>query len=1036
LAETIREGDEPGRGRQASVVDDLGGAAAARPAAADTYHVSVVVPAYNAAATVGEALESLLAQTHAAWDAIVVDDGSTDDTAAVVARFVERDARIRLVQRPNGGESAARNTGVAAARGEWLLFLDADDWIAPRHLERLTAALAADPGLDAVHCGYARVSADGAHLVDDYTPPAGDMFETLARRAAFAVHACLVRRSLVDDVGRFDESLRKSPDWDLWQRVARTGARFGHVDEVLAYYRMQPQSASLDARQMLADGLRVLAQGHAPDPRVARPHPRHAQGLATDDLECQQLYLLCWCAGLMLGEGTDPRELFDLVQHATCPRLYADAVAKTLFQAATLPGCQTPAAWEDLWRRVGPRAAEFLDALEQHSTAIGLAPAALLELKKLVLQHAPSWRPVVDDYERALAEQRQRYAQLETWHAELHQWRNDTERDRDNWRTVAEERDRSIADLSACVDRIERARSEQDSALDELRRQAAERDQEMGRQRAELDSLAATAAHWEQRGGQLADELDKAAAECERLAGERNHLVAERNHLVAERDRISGERDRLFDERDRLASERDALHQSLERRTGDFLLNRLRLRAPIAGAHSLATGAGQRATLARLAAERRLAGARGKLRVLATACWNFPIYSQTFVYQELCQLIRNGCDLRLAYSKLDARDQLQSQFALLWPRKRRLYLNRAAHERDYARYKRRLPAKVAALEEKLCQASGLSREALTAHGNYLEAFTFTRMVEAYRPHYLHSYFFYDRSLMALVAGFLLDIPRGVSCYADHMLQDYELKLVPLHLELCDVVVATSERIKGELLALAPHADAGRILVKPNGIDVERFPVLSRPEPAGDQPFRLATVCRIEPKKGLLDLVDAVALLRQRGVHVEAHIVGGVDEWSDASRESKRQLDARITEHKLWGTVHLEGRQGLEGIQRFLAAAHLFVAPFVETQAGDKDGIPTALLEAMATGLPAVGTDAGSIGEVIDQGRDGVIVPQRDAARLADAIQNLLGDPARRRSLGDAAAAKVRERFDAQICDRAFHDRIQMVCSQHREPPRQ
>jgi colanic acid/amylovoran biosynthesis glycosyltransferase len=97
------------------------------------------------------------------------------------------------------------------------------------------------------------------------------------------------------------------------------------------------------------------------------------------------------------------------------------------------------------------------------------------------------------------------------------------------------------------------------------------------------------------------------------------------------------------------------------------------------------------------------------------------------------------------------------------------------------------------------------------------------MVEAHRPEYLHSYFFYDRSLMALVAGYLLDIPRGVSCYADHLLKDYELKVVPLHSEQCNIIIVTSERIKQELSGIAPKTDPLRILVKPNGIDTECFP---------------------------------------------------------------------------------------------------------------------------------------------------------------------------------------------------------------------
>ena len=412
--------------------------------------------------------------------------------------------------------------------------------------------------------------------------------------------------------------------------------------------------------------------------------------------------------------------------------------------------------------------------------------------------------------------------------------------------------------------------------------------------------------------------------------------------------------------------------------------------------------------------------------MLATICWNFPIYSQTFVYEELTQLLNLGLDLRIVYSLLDPRDQLPTRYAPLWDLKRRLHLDRKLHEKDLARYQRRAPAKVETLIEKLSQASGLSPQAVATHDNFLQGFSFTRMAEAYRANYLHSYFFYDRSLMALIAGYMLDIPRGISCYADHLLQDYELKVVPLHLELCSIVVATSERIRNELLTIAPSADPARILVKPNGIDCERFPLMDRPQPTNGEPFRLVCVCRIEPKKGLLDLVEAVHLLRLRGVAVEAHIVGAADDWSASSRQYKQDLEARITELDLWGTVHLEGRQSGEGVLRFLGIGHVFVAPFVETETGDKDGIPTAVLEAMATGIPVVATDAGSIPEVVESGRNGLVVPQREPTAIADAVESLLRDPEGRQRLGRSGAADIRSRFDVRDCEEAFHARVRAL----------
>jgi glycosyltransferase involved in cell wall biosynthesis len=376
-------------------------------------NVSVIIPAYNAAETIADTLESLLAQTHSNWEAIVVDDGSNDETAEVTKNFIERDARIRMIKQPNGGEGAARNAGIAQARYDWLLFLDADDWILPLHLERLTYELVSNPELDAVHCLSARVACDGTLISEKYLPPDGDMFSTLARRAAFPIHACIVRKSLVEVVGNFDTSLRTSPDWDLWQRIARTGARFGAVREVLALYRMRPTSASLEAYQLFNDGLCVLKRGHSPDPRVKNPHPDHANGLPQEQIRNQEFYLLSWCAGLLLGSGKDVCPLLEIVKEDNYPELYPDAVAQCVFEAATLPICRPPHAWEDLWPSIRQHIENFFVALEKQSMAPELAHRAITALKKMILRHSSSWRPIIEEHEQTIEKQKARIGELE-----------------------------------------------------------------------------------------------------------------------------------------------------------------------------------------------------------------------------------------------------------------------------------------------------------------------------------------------------------------------------------------------------------------------------------------------------------------------------------------------------------------------------------------------------------------------------------------------------------------------------------------------
>lgn len=431
--------------------------------------------------------------------------------------------------------------------------------------------------------------------------------------------------------------------------------------------------------------------------------------------------------------------------------------------------------------------------------------------------------------------------------------------------------------------------------------------------------------------------------------------------------------------------------------------------------------------LIRLSIDRLLCGVikPGRHRIMATACCNFPIYSQTFVYQELTQLIRSGTDLRFLYSCLNSRDQLPAQFDSLWRSRRRLVLNAFVGRRSFLSFKKRFPEKVASLINSLSTASGIPVEDLQRLDHFLQAFCFARMVEAYRPDYLHSYFFYEGTLFTLIASLLLDIPRGVSCYADHLLEDYDLKLIPLHLEQCSIVVATSERIRQELTQIAPEAGAQRIIVKPNAINTAEFPPVRLSEPKPGEPYQLVCVSRIEPKKGLIYLVEAVQILRDRSYDVELHLIGGADE-NGISRDYFHTLQKRVEELMLGPFTCFHGRRTESEIKDCFRRAHLFVAPFVETEYGDKDGIPTSLLEAMASGLPVVATNAGSICEVIEHEQNGLLVPQRDADALAHAIGRLIEDAGHRERLGWNAAQTIRTRFDVTVCEHLFHNSLAQI----------
>ena len=197
--------------------------------------ISVVMPCYNAQAFVAQAIDSVLAQTHPAVELIVIDDGSTDGSVEVLRRYGDR---LTLLQQPNQGPYPARNRGVAASRGEFVAFLDADDWWAADCLAQLHAAIAGSAAAVA-YCGWQNVGLPGPrgepHVPPDYEQD-GKLERFLRAAAPWPIHAALLRRTVWDDVGGFDTALPTVMDYDLWLRVGafRPVVR---VEKVMAFYR-------------------------------------------------------------------------------------------------------------------------------------------------------------------------------------------------------------------------------------------------------------------------------------------------------------------------------------------------------------------------------------------------------------------------------------------------------------------------------------------------------------------------------------------------------------------------------------------------------------------------------------------------------------------------------------------------------------------------------------------------------------------------------------------------------------------------------
>ena len=353
--------------------------------------VSIVTPAYNAADTIAETIGSVLAQTMPQWALIVVDDGSTDETAVITQQYAQADGRIRLIQQENRGGSAARNVGIAQAKHEWLLFLDADDWLLPAHLAQMTAMLRQDDVLDAVHCGWQRVAPDGSRGEPQFGPVDTDLFPVFAERCAFQTNTCMVRRDRVTAVSGFDESLKSCQDWDFWQRLARSGVRFGALPEVLALYRTRPGSISLHGAQQLQDSLRVISQAHAPDERFVQT--AYAAGLPAEQAAQARVRFACWSFGLILGQGKDARPYLQLLGDDRDLELDPDYVAACVFEAAVLPRGLGDDGWDLLWPEIGEQVVAFLVGLEAQTYAPELAHSTQRELEQLIMKHSHRERP-------------------------------------------------------------------------------------------------------------------------------------------------------------------------------------------------------------------------------------------------------------------------------------------------------------------------------------------------------------------------------------------------------------------------------------------------------------------------------------------------------------------------------------------------------------------------------------------------------------------------------------------------------------------
>lgn len=218
----------------------------------------VVIPCFNRADTVERVVESVLSQTPSPERIILVDDGSTDGSAAILASLEARHATVQALLMPrNGGASSARNAGLALARAAWVAFLDSDDvWLPDAAL----ALLSASDACDVVVGHFQRVWRSGIVDPAECGWNGGDILSALAITGVVGPSWSLMRRDVAVRIGGFDPSYHNCNDWDFYVRAAAAGARFKRIDDVIALYHIAAANRlSLDEVSGRANADRVKA---------------------------------------------------------------------------------------------------------------------------------------------------------------------------------------------------------------------------------------------------------------------------------------------------------------------------------------------------------------------------------------------------------------------------------------------------------------------------------------------------------------------------------------------------------------------------------------------------------------------------------------------------------------------------------------------------------------------------------------------------------------------------------------------------------
>jgi glycosyltransferase involved in cell wall biosynthesis len=375
----------------------------------------------------------------------------------------------------------------------------------------------------------------------------------------------------------------------------------------------------------------------------------------------------------------------------------------------------------------------------------------------------------------------------------------------------------------------------------------------------------------------------------------------------------------------------------------------------------------------------------------------YPRFSETFILNEILQLEEQGAELRIFSLKYPNDGRFHAELSLV--RSPVTYLPRTLVEQfrlagaENRSLLRQRPLKyVKALVHVVRQ-----RRPIYALKRMMQAARLVVEAEREGIEHLHAHFASSAARVAFYAAMLSDLTFSFTAHAKDIYQeDKDETHLREKLAAARAVVTVSEYNRRHLLGVWPRARVERIY---NGIDLEKF-VPGRDE---HTPPAILNVGRLVEKKGLPDLIEACGILKKRGVPFRCEIVGkgDLESW----------IRSRVAALGLEDVVFMPGPRPQGEVRGLYRRSDVFVAPCVVARDGNRDGLPTAIIEAMASGLPVVSTPMTGIPEAVVNGETGVLVPEHAPEALADALQDLLENPEIREKMGQAGRRRAEEMFD-------------------------